>query len=426
MAAKRRSVFTGLGLLSSIGCDPTSYWTALTERRCGIRNLPITEGSGLHCRMAGDIPAFDPRTYLKDKEQRKSIKMMARTVQLGVSASQLAYDHSKLTRSSIDPTRFGVEFGSGMIATDLDDIAPASRASTNCAPGAVSLAVWGNSLEKIPPIWMLKYLPNMPACHASISFDAQGPNNTITESDVASLLALGEARRIIERDKADGFIVGGAESKLNALSLVRHNLFQSLSRRNDSPQSALRPFDLHRDGTVLAEAATVFILEELDHARNRGAEILAEVVGFASGFDRARDGKILAKVIRKAIAEAGISASDIDHINAFSLGTVKSDIQEAAAIREVFGGLSVVVPVWCPKANVGSTGAASSLLELAASVLALRHGFLPPTINCDTIDPSCGLPVHTHGMRPIRTPYALKISFTDLGQCGVAVIRTVD
>lgn len=426
MAAKRRSVFTGLGLLSAIGCDSASFWTALAGGKSGIRLLPLVQDTRLPSRIAGDIPAFDARVYLKDKEQRKSLNKMARTVQLGVSASQLAYDNAKLSRGAVDPTRLGIEFGAGMIATELDDIAPASRLSTNCAPGAVSMTTWGSSLEQIPPIWMLKYLPNMPACYASISFDAQGPNNTITESDVASLLALGEARRIIERDMADCFLVGGTESKLNPLSLARHNLFQPLSRRNDAPEAALRPFDIGRDGTVLAEGAAVFILEELGHARNRGATISAEVVGFASGFDRALDGKVLAKVMKRAIAEAGITPADIDHVNAFGLGTIASDIQEAAAIREVFGSVSAVVPVWSPKANIGSTGAAGGLLELAASVLALQHGFLPPTLNSDAVDPACGLPVHTHGMRPIRTPYALKISMTDLGQCGVAVIRKFD
>ena len=169
---------------------------------------------------------------------------------------------------------------------------------------------------------MLKYLPNMLACHVSILHNAQGPNNTITESDVASLLALGEAYRILGRDQADFFLVGGAESKINPLSLVRQCLFEPLSRRNDAPEKACRPFDRSRDGLVLGEGAGVLVVEELEHARKRGARIYAEVVGFGAAFDRERNGDGLARAIRAALAEAGIGPDDVDHVNAHGLAHV--------------------------------------------------------------------------------------------------------
>ncbi len=196
---------------------------------------------------------------------------MARTIQLAVAGAERALDDGKVDKSKLEPTRFGVEFGAGLIATELHDLIEAACVSANCQPGRVDLEKWGEQgLPAIQPLWMLKYLPNMLACHVSILHDARGPNNSITESDVASLLALGEAYRILVRDQADFFLVGGAESKLNPLSMVRQCLFEHLSRRNDEPAKACRPFDRQRDGLVLGEGAGVFVVEELEHARRRG------------------------------------------------------------------------------------------------------------------------------------------------------------
>src|SRR5205807_1378506 len=204
--------------------------------------------------------------------------------------AKLAFTDSGVSRAQLDSTRLGVEMGSGLIPTDLDDLAGAARASTDSA-GKVDLAKWGaEGLREIQPLWMLKYLPNMIACHTSIFLDTQGPNNTVTASDVAGLLALGEAARILRRDAADFFLVGCSDSKINLLSLVRHCLFAPLSRRNDEPSKAVRPFDRDRDGWVIAEGAGALAVEELEHARRRGARIYAELVGFGSAYDRERSG----------------------------------------------------------------------------------------------------------------------------------------
>ena len=198
---------------------------------------------------------------------------MARAIQLAVSAAQVALDDSKIDKAKLDPTRFGIEFGAGLLPTELAELGTASQISANCEPNHVDLKAWGEKgLPAIPPLWMLKYLPNMLACHVSILHNAQGPNNSITEGDVASLLALGEACRIIRRDQADFFLVGGADSKLNPLSVVRQCLFGHLSRRNDAPEKASRPFDKHRDGMVIGEGAGVLAVEELEHARRREPE----------------------------------------------------------------------------------------------------------------------------------------------------------
>jgi len=423
MTSSRRAVLTGVGVVSPIGSELDIFWNALLTGKSGIKPITSIDVSNSTIRIGGEIRGFDPRQYL-DKKQQKSLRMMARTVQLGVVAAQIAMADAAVPRENLDPLRFGIAFGAGMIATELEDISKAARISTNCQPNSVSLSTWGSSgIKEIPPLWMLKYLPNMPACHISILNDAQGPNNTITESDVASLMAMGEAIRIIQRDLADFILVGGCESKLNPLSLVRHGLFQPLSQRNDDPERALRPFDRDRDGSVLGEGATVLGIEELSYAEKRGAKIYAEIAGFASGFDRAKNGVVMARVIHRALSQAGITPDQVDHVNAHGTGVRDLDIWEAKAIYDVFHTVRPVVPVIAPKSYFGHLGAGAGVMELLVSAEALRRGILPGTLNYETPDPECPVPVHAGEPRPVTRPYALKIGFTDMGQCAAVVLR---
>lgn len=421
MVTKRRVVITGLGVLSPIGLDLDTFWQALSTGQSGVRPLESVDTSLLPFSFAGQVVGFDAKTILP-KAQWRGLKVMARTVQLGVCAAELALAHARVDSSTLDPLRFGVTYGSGMIATELDDIAYAAAASVNCQPGSVSLRSWGEKgLPAIQPLWMLKYLPNMPACHVSIMHNAQGPNNSITESDVASLLALGESYNILRRDHADFFLVGGAESKLNPLSLSRLALFLRGSRRNDDPTRACRPFDRDRDGSVVGEGAAVIALEDLTHAQRRGATIYAEMVGFGAAFDRRRDGTGLARAIRTALQQANITPEQIGHINAHGLSTLESDIWESQALREVFG--THTPPVFAPKSHFGNVGAGGSLLELVGSLLALQHQQLPGTLNYQTPDPQCPIRVAVGQPQPLTSPYLLKVSFTDIGQCGAVVLR---
>ena len=301
---------------------------------------------------------------------------MARTIQLAVGgAAAGAGRRRRSTRRKLDPERFGVEFGAGLIATELPELADAARVSANCQPGRVDLEKWGEQgLPAIQPLWMLKYLPNMLACHVSILHDARGPNNSVTESDAASLLAMGEAFRILGRDQADFFLVGGAESKINPLSLVRQCLFEPLSRRNDAPEKACRPFDRDRDGLVLGEGAGVFVLEELEHARQARRRIYAEVVGFGAAFIRTSKGDGLARAIRAALKEAGHRTGGGRSRQRSRLGVAPSDEWEARNLQEVFGD-PAGTPVFAVKSYIGNLGAAGSTTELAASVMGLDHGW---------------------------------------------------
>ena len=421
----RRAVFTCLGLHTPIGNTPAAFWQALLDGTSGIRTIQAFDTSPLHCRIAGELIGYDPRSFLPAtmKDARKAVGRLARTVQIGVTAAQQALSNGGPAKGQIDPFRFGIEYACVMVATELEDIVGGAFASTKHVPlGEVDLNEWGtDGLKEVPPLWMLKYLPNMPACHASIIADAQGPNNSHTATDVAGLLALGEAYRILQRDGADFFLVGGCESKINPLSLSRYNTFAPLTRsHNDDPANAVRPFDAARDGAVLGEGAAVLGLEFIETAQARGAAISAELVGFACGFDRGKTGHGLANVILNALRYAGIQPADVDHVNAGAGGWVDLDAWEARGIQESLGN---DVPVVAYKGHIGNTGAAAGLVELAASVLALQSGQLPGTVNHTKPDPACPVRVHTGTPRQVTKPYALKLSFTEAGQCAAVVIR---
>jgi 3-oxoacyl-[acyl-carrier-protein] synthase II len=422
-ASSRRAVLTGIGVLTPVGLDLPSYWQALSTGRSGIRAIQGFDSSALPVNLAAEIIGFDAKKFL-DKEARRGLKVMARTIQLAVCAAQLALNDSSVEKQKLDPTRFGVEFGAGLIASELEELAPAAVVSMNCQPGMVDLEKWGeHGISNIPPLWMLKYLPNMLACHVSIMHNAQGPNNTVTESDVASILALGEAYRIIARDQADFFLVGGADSRLSALSMVRQCLFMDLSKRNDAPEKAYRPFDKQRDGSVVGEGAGVLVLEELEHARKRGARIYAEVVGFGSAFDRNKTGAGLARAVRAALADAGIGPEEVDNVNAAGFGTVATDAWEARGLQEVFGNCREPVPATAIKSYIGNLMAGSGTTELAASLLGLQHGVVPPTLNYEEPDPACPIPVIAGAPRSIARPYFVKVSSTEMGQCAAVVCR---
>lgn len=416
----RRTVLTGFGVISPIGTGPDAVWQSLHAGTSGVHTITRVNPANLPSQMAGEVRDFSAKSLI-DKSYRRTLNAMARTVEFGVIGCQLAMQDAGLAKGMIPAERIGIEFASVMGATDLDDLAPAAKISLLPDESGPNMAAWGGEgLTHVPPLWMLKYLPNMPACHASVIYDIQGPSNTQIPGDTAGGVAMAEAVRILRRGAADVMIVGGSEAKVHPLSLSRFNLFAQFSKHNDDPEGAIRPFDRDRDGTAPGEGTATFILETLESARARNAKIYGEVVAVASGVDRGLTGPGLARVIRNALDMAGLTPSDIDHVNAHGTGTTRGDAFEARGIAEVFG---THVPVFAPLSRFGNLGAGSALMELGCSVLALQHGMLPGTLNHANPDPACPVYVHTGPAKPITQPYAVKLSYTDLGQCTAVVIR---
>lgn len=420
-----RIVVTGVGMVSPIGIGRETFWRNLIAGRTGIDQLTAFPAGGLPSKLAAQIHDFDPQQHIYHK---KFIKVMSRDIQLGVAAASLAMKDAGLARGSLDPERLGVDFGAGHISATPEDLADAAHSFAQDIEGGLGRFAQ-DCLDQICPLWLLKQLPNMPACHVAIEHDARGPNNTITACESSSLLALAEAIRVIQRDAADVMIVGGCSSHISPLEIARLNLYESLSRQDD-PRAACRPFDRDRDGTVAGEGAGAFVIERYEHALRRGATIYCEVLGVGAGCDGANPqnralGVGLVGAIQSALRQSGLSPRDLGHINAHGKGTKRDDLAEARAYHTALGGIAEQIPVTALKSYFGHFDAGAGAVELAGSLLAMRHGVLPHTLNYHHPDPQCRLNV-VHG-EPLRmtNPVALSVNRTRMGQSAAAVIRAV-
>jgi 3-oxoacyl-[acyl-carrier-protein] synthase II len=423
-AGGRRVVLTGMGLVTPLGLDAPSNWAALAAGRSGVRRIREYDPSNLPVQFGGEVDQFDARSHL-DKKDRKRVAPMPRTFHLAVVAAQFAMADAGNLKQAVDPARFGVTFGIAAIPDDLVELQEASLVSFDRAAHQVDLQKWGrDGISQIPPTWLLNHIPNMGACHISVMHDAQGPNNTITQTDIASLLALGESYRIVQGDRADVMLAGGADAKLVTVSMARQSMFSPLSRRNEAPEKACRPFDKHRDGRVLGEGASALVVEDLTHARRRGANIIAEICGFGAAFDRGCTGAGLARAVRLALRQARLEPDDLGHVNAHGYSTIADDIWEARGLREALGSPSAV-PVFAPKSYIGNLGAGAGATELAFSLLAACHGTLPGTLNYDTPDVACPINV-ARSPRPLAGRTFLKVGCTERGQCAAIVCRAWD
>jgi 3-oxoacyl-[acyl-carrier-protein] synthase II len=431
LRSERRVVITGLGIVSPIGIGLDAFWTALNEGRGGVGTIEAFPSEGLPTSAVGEVKGFDAKAYALPKYKRtlvKSLKYMARDIQLAVAAAIMAVDDAGLVDGGVDPTRLGVDLGAGLISSELDELAPAITHATKAA-GRFDYHAYGREgIPMIPPIWLLKYLPNMLACHISILVDCQGPSNTITEAEAASCLAIGEATRIIARGRADLMITGGADSKIHPLSLVRMSLLEQMSGWKGEPSKACKPFDARRDGTVPGEGAGILILEEREHALKRGARIYGEILGFGSGCDARPEGGLdpdgigTEIALAAALRDSGIAPGDIGHVNAHGLGTQVADLAESRAFRRVFGPESRV-PVTALKGYFGNMVSGCGAVELIGSLLGVNRGLIPPVLNCDEPDPACGLDLVQGGPRPTSNPSFVKCNLTRHGQAAALVVQ---
>lgn len=423
----KRVVITGVGVVSPIGIGTTSFWNNLKTGKAGIGQLQSVPAEQLPCKLAAEIRDFDPARLLPEK---KHLKVMSRDIQLGVASASLAMTDADLERNEVDPDRLGVIYGAGRISTTPQELAEAVRA---CSEGGADfeLTRWGeDAMGRIAPLWLLRQLPNMPACHVSIEYNARGPNNTITSRDSSAILALNEAICCIERGAADAMIVGACGSNIDPVDIARMSLFEGLSRRADDPEHACRPFDFDRDGTIVGEGAATFVVEDYDHAVRRGADIYCEILGTGSGCDGSgfaneAGGTGLVRAITQAMNRAGIGPRELGHINAHGKSTQSDDLVESRAYHRVFGNDTEKIPVTALKSYFGHCDAGSGAVELAGSVLALRHGELPMTLNYEIPDPRCRINVvHDEPLR-LRTRAALSVNRTNVGQSAAVVVRAV-
>ncbi|MFW6171282.1 MAG: beta-ketoacyl-[acyl-carrier-protein] synthase family protein [Planctomycetota bacterium] len=412
-------VITGMGVVSPIGIGGEAYWESLCRQRSGVGILPDRADMDLPLCMGGAIQGFDPRQYIKP---RKALKVMSREIQTGCSAAGLAMQQAGLEGHRVDAQRFGVVFGGDMLYCEPDELQDVYRRCV--ADGEFSFRRWGKTaMARLYPLWMLMYLPNMIACHIGIAHSARGSSNTICQGETSSLQAMIEAATIILRGRADIMITGGSSSRLSVTPMLYRGM-EHLSSRIESPQEACRPFDAARDGTVHGEGAAAFVLESEEHARARGAKVLARLCGWGQFFDHDKraespPGRAIGRAIEMALGHAELNADAVGHFNANAAGLVSGDAIEANAVREVLGQ----VPVTAPASFFGVLGAGRGAVELVASVLALEHGLVPVTLNYTRPDPRCPVNVIHGRPLPAEHPTAVVLNRSQAGQAVAVVLE---
>lgn len=423
----RRVLVTGLGVVAPNGTGKDEFWKACLDGRSGIRRIRTFDTSNHPVKIAGEID-FDVEPYLPD-EQRKSVKVMGRAARFAIGAAALALRDSGLDLNRINPERFGVVMGAGLVPMELSDIAPLVSDSLDEKGQFDPSRLNRDGQAVLFPLWVLKHLPNMAAAHVSMCFNAQGPNNTVTTACVAGTQAVGEAFRLIARGDADLMLAGGADSRIEPLLLLAYHALGTLSRADRPPEEVSRPYDRFRDGFVMGEGAGVLVLEDEEHARRRGAVVYAEVLGFGSSFDAYSltkpdpEARGAARAIREALREARVDPRDVDYINAHGTSTRLNDQMETVAIKKVFGEGAREVPMSSIKSMIGHLIAGAGAVEAAALAMTLRHHAVPPTINLTHPDPNCDLDYVPRTARELPVRTAVSTSFGFGGQNGALVMR---
>jgi 3-oxoacyl-[acyl-carrier-protein] synthase II len=377
-SAPRRVVVTGMGMLTALGNDVSSSWEGLVAGRSGIGPITAFDPSRLQARIAGEVKDFDASNVLDRKEMRRT----DRYIQFGLVASREAMDQAGLPArlEGEEAERTGVILGTGLggVGTLVDGI------SINALRGP----------DRISPFLIPMGIPNVGAGQVAISYGMTGPNFTTASACATGGHAIGEAWETIRRGDADTMIAGGSEAGIYEPLVGGFDSMRALSRRNDDPQAASRPFDQARDGFVPGEGAGVLILEELGHAQERGAPILAEIIGYGATADAshitlpAPGGIGAVRAARRSLAKAGLRPEDIDHVNAHATSTPEGDKSELQAIRTIFGEHADDIPITANKSMVGHTLGAAGAIEAIVTILSIREGCVPPTINLENPDPA--------------------------------------
>jgi len=430
----RRVVITGMGAVTPAGIGADALWQALLEGRSCTRTIDLFDAGEFSCTVGGQIDDFSARNFVP-KSYRKATKVMARDIQLVVvAADQAVRDAGLVTRAedadnmTYPPERFACDLGAGLINPDLNEFGLA--ANTAVREGKFDLGLWGEQgMNNLTPLWLLKYLPNMLSCHATIIHGCEGPSNAITCGGASGHLSIGEAVRWIQRGAADVALAGGGESKLNPMGLFRQTLLGRICiESNDDPAAACRPFDARHCGTIAGEGGAVVILEELNGAIERGATIYAEIVGFGGACDpegmdveRATTGS-LDLAVGNAMADAGIVPGDVDVIVAHGTGVPGEDCAEVSAWAAVLGEKAHAAPAVAVTGSIGSLYAGAGGVEVIVAAMTLHTQSVPPTVNHDTPAPGCALNLGDH-TRGGSFTHAATGAFAVGGQSGALILK---
>lgn len=398
-SAYKRVVITGIGAITPIGNNPSDYWKGLLSGRNGIGPITLFDASQHKCRIAGEVKGFDPNVYLDAKDAKR----MDRFAQFAVAASLQALQDAQFVISELNAEQVGVIIGTGIGGIKVleeQQTVYLNRGPDRCSPFMVPMMI-----------------ANMAAGLTAIHTGAKGPNTCTVTACAAGSNAVGDAFRLVQRGYAQAMLCGGAEAAITPLSVAGFAAARTLSKRNDDPAHACRPFDRDRDGFVMGEGAGILLIEELGHALSRGAKIYAEIVGYGMTCDAYHmttpvpGGDGAARAIQLALKDANLNANQVSYINAHGTSTAANDATETAAIKKTLGDYALRVPISSTKSMTGHLLGGSGGIEAVATVMAIASGQIPPTINLENPDPECDLDYVPNQGRAQNVDVALSNSF---------------
>ena len=413
--SERRVVVTGIGVVSPVGNDLQTFWKSVVEGRSGIRKFEAFDSTNFDCKIAGEVRDFEAAKYFKNP---KTVKRTDRFTQFAMAGTKMALEDSGIDLEKIDRTRFGVMIGSGI--GGLYSMEEEAHRLADRGPSRVS------------PFTIAMMISNMASGMISMEHDLRGPNMCIVTACATANNSLGEAWRIIKFGDADGFIAGGAEATITPLGIAGFASMKALSCRNEEPEKACRPFDKDRDGFVMSEGAGIVVLEELEHARRRGARIYCELAGYGCTADAYHmtapmpEGEGAARAMKIAMGHAKVNPEDVGYINAHATSTGLGDICETKAIKLALGDHARKVAVSATKSTTGHLLGAAGGVELAASAMALTTGVIPPTINLQNPDPECDLDCVPNVAREAKLRCVMSNSFGFGGHNATLLIKALD
>jgi 3-oxoacyl-[acyl-carrier-protein] synthase II len=396
----RRVVITGLGVVTPVGNDLSSFWKSLTEGKSGIRKIEAFDTTGYDCQIAGEIRDFEPKGFFCDP---KDVRRSDRFTQLAMAAAKMSMQDSGIDLNRVNHDRFGAMISSGI--GGLKTLETQHSILMNKGPSRVS------------PFTIPMLISNMAGGLVSMEFGLRGPNMSIVTACATSNNAIGESWRMIKFGDADLFLAGGSEASIVPIGLAGFSAMKALSRRNDDPEHASRPFDRDRDGFVMSEGAGVVVVEELEHAKARGAKIYCELSGYGLSADAYHmtappdDGEGAARAMKLALEHARIALGQVDYINAHATSTDIGDICETRAIKTVFGEQARKVSISSTKSMTGHLLGGAGAVEMAVCALAIREGVIPPTTNLENPDPQCDLDYTPNVAKEKKVRVAMNNSF---------------